>query len=587
MTPAETQVLKWGCRCKECPFSKDGKPNKPVLGEVPLHNQGVLVGEGPGYEEVSTGRPFSGSTGMQLDESLAAAGLNRGKLVVLNATCCLPPPNAKNDEKAFRKAVDCCRPSFVAQRHSSWRKPHFVMGKWAWYALAGRVPKGGLSEGRGFLRKTARDVPYIATWHPTFAFFYNPFEWGAFEIDLARFKRMLNGTLRAGPSKLLTRVTARDVHALVREGLPIAVDIETAPEHPDRRWTGKDPTRARLRTIGLGNTRWGLSFVWKKAPRSLRELVQKVIRTNLTVWHNGAWFDHRVLRRYGFEIGKWEDTRDARRALSSTSRLALGYNASLYDDCEPWKEDDEQDEKGLVFTDDYEKLCRYNAQDAVETARVWEGITAEAEWSTPRLKALYDQQKRLAVVAAGQHTSGLPVDVEARQELADSLKAEYAERKKKYLKLVNIKGFQANPNDLRSLLYKRHARPKPVWKLVGRKHGNWRLDLVRPAIFRFNLDDPQDPRAWSSDNTIKVDQGSLLLLIADPMTPEPLREIVRAWWQADAVRQARSTFIVSNLIDEAIGADGRLRAGINSAGAATGRHTCSEPNLYNLSEKKD
>ena len=87
------------------------------------------------------------------------------------------------------------------------------------------------------------------------------------------------------------------------------------------------------------------------------------------VYHNGPWFDLRVLDRYGLNTANWEDTRDLRRAISSTSRLSLGYLGSLYCDIPAWKLDDGKDK--LAFTTDLDKLLLYNGYDTIVTARIY------------------------------------------------------------------------------------------------------------------------------------------------------------------------------------------------------------------------
>lgn len=288
----------------------------------------------------------------------------------------------------------------------------------------------------------------------------------------------------------------------------------------------------------------------------------------LKVGHNAVAYDAPILARHGMPIVNMFDTIDARRALSSTSPLGLGYLASLYDDTNAWKTEDEGDEKGIVLTDDLEKLKRYNAQDCVETARVYEAILAEPEWGTERVKRLYDLHTRLAHLASKMHANGFKVDAEARWELARELEALRTEREAEVIRLVNVPGFRCTPNDLRAIIFKRHAKG---------------------ALQRFNLPDPIDKAMWTDDQfeTVSVDQHALLLLTIDPSCPPELRQIIKVYWTAEAAKKARSTFVVSAHIDHALGKDGRLRAGWNPRGTDTGRWSCSKPNLQNLAESKD
>lgn len=142
----------------------------------------------------------------------------------------------------------------------------------------------------------------LVTWHPAFAAFKAPREMGVFAVDVDRFARMIRGQLEPSPY-VITEPTARDVRRLVKESEFIAVDIETRPESKEEPWTGKDPTRAKLKTIGLGNCEWGLSTVWVGG-RLVEKAIVEVLENPriLKVLQNGPWFDLRILARYGIEV---------------------------------------------------------------------------------------------------------------------------------------------------------------------------------------------------------------------------------------------------------------------------------------------
>ncbi|CAK0761455.1 uracil-DNA glycosylase [uncultured Gammaproteobacteria bacterium] len=53
----------------------------------------VLVGEAPGADEVRLGTPFVGRSGKLLDQTLAAAGIDRGACLVANVFRFQPPEN--------------------------------------------------------------------------------------------------------------------------------------------------------------------------------------------------------------------------------------------------------------------------------------------------------------------------------------------------------------------------------------------------------------------------------------------------------------------------------------------------------------
>lgn len=604
---ARGDPTKLGAQCAQCSLAREGKAHNPVLMDTVPNPTWVRVGESPGADEVRVGVNFKGQTGKQLEQEQDQVGLSTHTAITLNVIACMPPQQGKT-EALMGKALKCCRSAFEAQIARYGNLPALVMGKWAARGYAAwantKLPKGGINKGRGFIRDNPlTGAKWIWTWHPTYALFREPYAWGAFSVDLARFKRLLTGTLRPGPSRLITTPTVEDIYAVVAEGR-VAVDVETAPRTPDQQWTGKDPLRARLRTIGLGNAEWGLSFAYEHRNAHLIAAAKEVMATNTVVTQNGPWFDRPVLTRHGFEMPVLMDTLHMRKALVTVSPASLAYLASIYDDAIPWKElglnpldvadepevdleesaeededaDDpssegakrsiEDDDKGLVFTRNMEELKRYNAQDCVETMRAYEGMTAEEAWQEPRVRNLYEFRMGLANQAAEMYENGIWLDPLARVGLAWDLYALIKERKQKLMDLVNIPAFKASPDHMRSLMFKRHATS---------------------LISRFNLPDPpaEDRASWTKTGLCAVNQGALLLLLANPATDAAAKKIIRAFWQASAPQKALSTFVVSRLMDQALGDDGRLRPEIGAAFTDTMRTTTKRPNTSTWSKEKE
>lgn len=334
-----------GCQpnCAACPFAgPDGKPrHRPVLGEPPANGvapRAVLVGEGPGHDEVQKGRPFVGKTGQWLDARLTESGHTRGLFWVGNATACQPPKGLKNDHN-MGAATAACRPLFLAQYRPVSKLPVLAMGKWAGAAVNDGKPIS-VETGRGFIRQNL-----LLTWHPTYAAFYNPWKAGEFVNDLERFKRLQDGTLERAP-KLVIRPSVKDVARLVSQAKKkydgvVACDIETRAPDGEPDYFGKDPTRAALKTICLATPEFGIAHWWGSNMAVQRLFIKWLQdKTLLKVFHNGWFFDLRVLARYGIVPAPVRDTRDMRRAVSATSRLSLRYLASIYADFPAWKEDE-------------------------------------------------------------------------------------------------------------------------------------------------------------------------------------------------------------------------------------------------------
>lgn len=336
--------------CASCPFAVDGAPmHKPVEGVVcdgivdkEQHKpRAVLVGEGPGNEEVRQSKPFVGKTGKELDKDLENAGIRRSDLVLLNAMACLPP-KVKSDSM-LGKATKACQAFFQYQREPYKHLPTLAAGKWAGAAVNnGKAIT--VDTGRGFVR-LVHGTSLIVTWHPTYAHFYNPWKLGEFINDMMRFKRMIEGRLEKPP---LIYIQPHFTYDNLRTALAerskqtLACDIETGPAvgHPDS--SGKNPLLARLKTISVGWPDLAYAYLWNSDMRIQKLIVHSLEDAKvLKVFHNGYFFDLRVLSRYDIAVANVRDTRDMRRAVSATSRLSLRFLTSVHTDFEPWKENDD------------------------------------------------------------------------------------------------------------------------------------------------------------------------------------------------------------------------------------------------------
>jgi len=81
--PSLSELRAEAAICRACPLWKDA--TQTVFGEGPDRAKVMLVGEQPGDQEDTTGRPFVGPAGRLLDEALAAAGIDRTHAYVTNA----------------------------------------------------------------------------------------------------------------------------------------------------------------------------------------------------------------------------------------------------------------------------------------------------------------------------------------------------------------------------------------------------------------------------------------------------------------------------------------------------------------------
>ncbi len=549
--------------CEKCPFAVDGKPAcTPVKALIPEVSLAVLVTEFPADRDAVAGFPLSSGAGWALREEAERLGVRMKEVACLTATACPAPYGATPTQ--MTQAVKACRPKFRHEMYlarqakvRSARQPVLLMGKYAGQAFTTHAAK--TKKERGFIRTSLSGNYFIHTWGPRHALHVDHWRKGELLADVARWWGLAVGT-RTLLRPFIHEMSVRDAVRMARVNGYVAVDIETTFDTIDA---------VRLKTVGLGWTSGGVSYEWEKlSGEDQGRLADLMCDPTVTkVLMNGYWFDIRVLNRHGMHFENVEDIRDSRRALDPTSALSLSYQASLYLDMKPWKEDEEDDEKGVVHTEDMVKLRAYNATDCVVTALLREAHKKEPEWRTKRVQRLYGIHKETSQLAAEMHSTGWQIDRQRMTALSAELLSLHESRREALYKAVDQAGWTGTPEDMRALIYRRHAEP-------GKRS--------------FNLADPEDPKMYTdiSLDTCAVNKGSLLQLVIDPTTPEELKHIIDLYWHFAAPRKARQTYLESDKVQKALGADNRMRPGWNSCGTETMRWSCSAPNIMNLSQEK-
>ena len=93
--------------CPNCDLCRTR--TKAVPGEGPEDARIMFIGEGPGFSEDKSGRPFVGAAGQFLDKLLAAINLKRSDVYITNVVKCRPPNNRDpqpNEMEACRRYLD-------------------------------------------------------------------------------------------------------------------------------------------------------------------------------------------------------------------------------------------------------------------------------------------------------------------------------------------------------------------------------------------------------------------------------------------------------------------------------------------------
>lgn len=147
-----------GCtRCAELCSSR----TQTVFGEGQPRVELCFIGEAPGEDEDRQGLPFVGAAGQLLNKIIAACGMKREEVYIMNVLKCRPPRNrtplpneAANCKEYFDRQIDLVRPKYIC-----------ALGGCA----ATNLLKTTLSISR--LRGRLHDyrgIPVLVTYHPAF-----------------------------------------------------------------------------------------------------------------------------------------------------------------------------------------------------------------------------------------------------------------------------------------------------------------------------------------------------------------------------------------------------------------------------------
>src|SRR5579872_2532522 len=144
-------------RCKGLAATR----TQTVFGVGPLDPDICFVGEAPGEQEDYQGQPFVGPAGQLLDRIIAACGMQRADVFILNILKCRPPGNRKpsaeeagNCRGFLERQIELVRPKYLC-----------ALGATAAQHLLGS------SLGIGKLRGRFHDfngIPVLCTYHPSY-----------------------------------------------------------------------------------------------------------------------------------------------------------------------------------------------------------------------------------------------------------------------------------------------------------------------------------------------------------------------------------------------------------------------------------
>lgn len=142
------------------------KPGMPIVfGEGNPQARLMLIGEGPGVDDVQSQMPFQGQAGLLLNKMVAAINLTRSECYICNVIKCIPP-----GERNFPvQEIEDCRSTLLRQILAV--RPQVII---AFGALAAQTllrSKKTISELRGrtySLRLNEQEIAIVPTFNPAY-----------------------------------------------------------------------------------------------------------------------------------------------------------------------------------------------------------------------------------------------------------------------------------------------------------------------------------------------------------------------------------------------------------------------------------
>lgn len=360
------------------------------------------------------------------------------------------------------------------------------------------------------------------------------------ELKRLRTKEIVIDVETLGPSAFVDEMTmfgVSEVPDIAAEGLV----AEAARKYGK---VASDDLRVVLASPPAGETRASRARA-QKALHEMGAVLNAFVQKRTVVGHNIASFDKPVLRRYGVELKKIEDTLIGHHAYASHLRQGLDHVASMYLDITPWKIDFKQrgaEEKGGMAPSRFaqsDALNAYNAQDVKSNAIVWRRMQPDLDGE----RQVYAADMQLAEVCLGMATAGFRFDEKLADQLSGQLKYRAGALLGQMRTLIGRSDFHpARPSELRSALFGQ-LRASPI--------------------------------AITGTGLASTASGTLETLKGMETKAGALADLILRW---RACHKTRSTFI-----DRVVPlSDGRIHPSWKPFGTVTGRLSCRAPNLQNL-----
>lgn len=301
----------------------------------------VIIGEAPGFHEVTKKRPFVGASGGLIREAFALAGVDFTSVAKINVVSFRPPGN----ETPTPDAIEWEWERFERDMREAHRDAQSLLflGDTAKNALARLLGDKDIRNRRvSQLRGKWWSLwgkPVMVTWHPAYCL-----RNGAATIELEHDVRRFVLNLRPITSfkGIQTRLVTSEEEAItalsnLNRSQPLVYDIETTglvwydrPQEP----------KAEITTLGFSDSPHSGLVVPFSVVRNnphLKSVVSDVLTTGIVTGHN-IKFDTHMSRAHGIQVRATDDTMLMSYVLNEDDRLGLEHISSRVLNTPDWKE---------------------------------------------------------------------------------------------------------------------------------------------------------------------------------------------------------------------------------------------------------
>ncbi len=536
--------------CKNCPlYHRPLVKSKIIKPDTNKNNCLWIVGEAPGYTEAAKGKPFVGTAGKFLRETLQLTGLDKFPLVITNACLCHPPHNNTPSIKAVR----LCK--YHLEKLARQYPPALIIALGKTAAKALNIPDKAMKELRGGMFQTEYG-PCLVTYHPSRILRTKYRLKGIFIEDLRKACAIAKG--KTEPLRLNSNISIlteeKDIIRFILsipQKEPVAIDVETSlpDENGNFKPHGLDPYHPDIKiysiAIAFRNQTTAFPVDWPEKlngnPENIKNELKKFLKSHTCLIAHNSVFELKMFRRF-LKIAPsfTHDTMILAYLLKEDMQGFYSLEAlirAFFPTANNYKEEKSKN------------LLEYNAKDAYFCLLLYRKLSSE-------IKNL-SEEERNAIYKAEQFILKNIVPVVAELELA---------------------GIKVDVNKLNSILNKSNKILRNLKEKIKNITG---INNPRSKAFKEKLYQMYEYEPIFTEKGELSTSKETLLEIYENTDNEDLKKLILLKLSFNSLDKTINTYLKKypSLIHPVTG---RIHPSYHITGTRTGRLSCSNPNLQQI-----